>query len=119
MPIHIKPQSPTGTITAPFVLADRAVPAQLFRAYIHGETFNENRQFWLSKDGGKTLEQCRIESVEFKDLPGIVSDVALDMDGDRDFQRYRLYVGDSKDFAEEIEPDTESSRRWSVLISIG
>jgi hypothetical protein len=119
MPIHIRPQSATGNITAPFVLADRAVPAQLFRAYIHGETFNENRQFWLSKDGGQTLEQCRIENVEFKDYPPGVANVAIELDRKREWQQYRLYTGDTKELAEEIEPDTESSRRWSVLISIG
>lgn len=118
MPIHIRPQSPTGTVTAPFVLQDREVPSQLFRAYIAADSFSENRQFWFSQDGGMTLVQCRIESVEFKDYPQGVADVGLGMDDDRSWQQYRLYTGDTLDDAIEVEPDADSNRRWSVLISV-
>ena len=119
MPVHIRPQSPTGQATAPFILNDREVPSQLFRAYVAGDSFDENRQFWISKDGGTTKEPCRIENVEFKDYPDGVAQVGLDLDSELTYQQYRLYAGNTGLLATEIQPDTSSNRRWSILISVG
>jgi len=119
MPVHIRPQSPTGQATAPFILNDREVPSQLFRAYVAGDSFDENRQFWISKDGGTTKEPCRIENVEFKDYPDGIAQVGLDLDSELTYQQYRLYAGNTGLLATEIQPDTSSNRRWSILISVG
>ena len=41
------------------------------------------------------------------------------IDADREWQQFRLFVGNNTNDAVEVEPDTASSRRWKVLISVG
>jgi len=119
MPVHIQPQTATTGIQGIFALQGKDLPGQLFTAFIAADEFNLNQQYWLSKDGGTSLESARVENVEFKDYPFDIVEMVTAIDADRTWQQFRLFVGNDTDDAVEVEPDTASSRRWKVLISVG
>ena len=97
----------------------RAVPQEIYTAFIAADSFDTNQQFWLQRDTGGALQRVRVDSVQPLDLPPMLASAAQTIDTGRNFQTLRIYTGDSIGTATAIEQDDTASRRWRVLFSLG
>ena len=114
---HVRPGSATSELQGFYALEGRKLPQEIFEAFVQGDTFDTNKQYWLQKITGGSLHKVRVDRCEPKELPTIVRDFALAQDV-RPHQQYKLYVGNTAQAAVAVEQNTTSTRRFRVVLSL-
>lgn len=114
---HIKPAPNRPELQGIYALEGRKLPQEIFNCWVQTDYFDTNQQYWIQKAIGGPLFRVRVDRFEATELPEDVRLMVLSRDL-REYQQYRLYVGNNSISAVEVLQSETSHRRYKVTFSL-